>query len=348
MNRTLLRMGVLLVLSGAFSIGAWQGLGGRVHLTRHARPILGPDSGLSMDRSYSGYFGGKYQYAANHHWVAPDQLLLLHATEPNTLKFRAVRIDLATGTESPCEELASLVDERERDRPFFWTVSPDGRKLLTVHPRRIQAIYTVRDLNGVPAQSWTNSWLNSRPVWLTDSLGFIEPLPDDGRRLIRLCRLGTSAAQVLEARLPATPAPATFEGQAIAAVSNFDQAAQAEICAVRMVDGRPVAEQYAIDLPGPLRGSDWAIYPSPNGDRLAWVAFYRQKMPRVAFESSFPFVNLDQPHVACVWVSRTDGTGLRELGRLRPGERVRRLVWMLDGQHVSFVHSQRIWKLRVE
>ena len=106
--------------------------------------------------------------------------------------------------------------------------------------------------------------------------------------------------------------------------------------------------KFVFPVPRELRGSDWTIYPSPQGDRLAWLAFYRQKIPHITLERDFPFLRLETRYVVCVWLSRTDGTDLRELGRLQPGDEIHRVAWTPDGKNVSFVFRHQIWKLGVE
>src|SRR5687767_8665760 len=121
-----------------------------------------------------------------------------------------------------------------------------------------------------------------------------------------------------------------------------------ELVSFEFPETNTVMRKFAFRVPRELHESDWTVSPSPGGDRLAWLAFYRQKMPHVALQRSFPFIEVQPRYVGCVWMSHTDGTEVKEIGRLRPGEEVRRVSWLPNGRHLSFVLRERIWVVPVE
>jgi len=348
MKRSNLKPFLAALLILLFGLGLWNSWRESGTLLKRSMAIYGPDPALKSDQTYSGYFSAKYHYACTHSWVSEDQLLIHYNREHNELKFRALRLNLPTRTETPLPDFEKLVDGKNEARPFLWLVSPDGRWLLSVREQQTNAVFTVTDLNWTVAQLWTNRWMNTRPIWLSRSQGFVEQIFDEGESFARLYRLDSPQSERIRLNVEPMAAPPEFGRAPMAVLPEASQPDAVECVSFEFAEWKTTMGKFAFPVPSELRASDWTLYPSPAGDRLAWLAYYRQKLPHLAVQREFPFVQAEPRYVGCLWLSRTDGTELRALGRLQPGDEIRRVAWAPDGKRLSFILRERIWVLPVE
>src|SRR5262249_25318985 len=124
--------------------------------------------------------------------------------------------------------------------------------------------------------------------------------------------------------------------------------------------GAVVDEFLAVDLtanPPTVKNLPFAVPPnadieeialSPQGDRLAWKTntWNDWRSALSAFTSGQP---QGRNIIYAIWVSRLDGSGMRELGSERlttaGGSPIEHLRWLPDGKSVSFVYNNALYTI---
>ena len=105
----------------------------------------------------------------------------------------------------------------------------------------------------------------------------------------------------------------------------------------------------SVSLPRKAYLSD--LFVSPDGERLGWhLWFERSRLSKPRFSKQFPYVDFEKIQTSALWVSKIDGSRMREIGRLKLGSLISNAGWMPDGQHFDFGYlnlagdpSQTLW-----
>src|SRR5207248_1115695 len=92
---------------------------------------------------------------------------------------------------------------------------------------------------------------------------------------------------------------------------------------------------------------------SPDGERLAWVMWRRNRDPLQSFVQRFlPRSFVSSPSRWEVWVSSVDGSHLRQIGHeyLPAPESIETIPiltiqWLPDGKHLSFIYKDVLYML---
>lgn len=105
----------------------------------------------------------------------------------------------------------------------------------------------------------------------------------------------------------------------------------------------------------PLGAEGGSLVPSPRGDRLAW--FMVEKENTFWSEQILRWLPHDMPfgprYSLSLWVSRSDGRGMRKLGKLKTEPTLQfrllnMLRWTPDGKRLSFLHDNALWTVPVD
>jgi hypothetical protein len=94
----------------------------------------------------------------------------------------------------------------------------------------------------------------------------------------------------------------------------------------------------------------------PRGHRLAWMLEATRSSPLGRFVRRWiRSVHVTEHHRVELWVSRPDGSRMREVGyvALNPeddamAEGPHYLQWLPDGEHVSFIYRNALWTVPVD
>ena len=89
----------------------------------------------------------------------------------------------------------------------------------------------------------------------------------------------------------------------------------------------------------PRRANLSNLFISPDGERLIWhLVFNRSRLSEPRLSRKSPFVDFETDYNDALWVSKIDGSQMREVGHVKPYSKVSTVGWTPDGQHFSFVY----------
>jgi hypothetical protein len=197
---------------------------------------------------------------------------------------------------------------------------------------------------------WTNRYEGrSQPDWLNNSQAFVEGPIRESRLLARDYWLDTAGSNEIDlAALPIhtvrTPEPLPQPCVVMLYSPNSTEIA-AEFL-ILSPDRQPQScMRAALTLPESLRHHEKiTITLSPTVDQLAWLWETTDRLPRLALSRGPPFIHLQPRLRTSLFVSRPDGSQLAFLGRTRPGTTVSAVSWSPEGDQLTFVYQNALWR----
>jgi len=337
---------VLIVLFVLF--GTWS----QPDLLSKASRLAVAQGVITNELIYSGY-SFFYHHVPSYFWLSDTELFSIHDVRRGV--YETVRIDLTTGKIARKPGRTPIDAARGAgDKAFYWTVSPDGRWILSISKAgNDEHKYTARRFDAARQVAWTNHYEGSvQPTWLGDSSGFLEWPVRDGVGYARVHWLDTGG--INELNLDALPAERLDRKQsleqpnAMIISTRWRNGSAAEFIELkRAVDGL-VAKRYSLAPPAELAWGDGKAFLSPRGDRLAWVTSFTRRFPRITLQRRDPYLNVEPVSSTVVCLSRLDGTGLRVLGHLKSGLDINRVAWTPDARKLSFVCDNAFWTVATE
>lgn len=306
---------------------------------------------ITNEMTYSGYHFF-YHYAPSYAWLSETQLHSIQ--EVSRGSYETARLDLAAGNIVKRAGRGPLRNSQGTlDQPFYWRVSPDGKWILFLSKNGDDLIYTATTLDGDRQTAWTNRFDGSvEPVWLSDSSGFVEWPARDGTNYARIRWL--SSGLINEFDLGSSPMASLQDLDRLkspyAAVSPkmLSSGHAAEFFELSGTGERSTLRRYSVSVPEELQQGESKVFLSPRGDRLAWLCFVKRKIPELIRVRRFPFFMTEPRFTTAVLVSRLDGSELRLIGRLRPGDDIRSVAWTPSGRQLSFIHANSLWTVPVD
>jgi hypothetical protein len=233
---------------------------------------------------------------------------------------------------------------------FYWSASPDGRWLLqlTRNGQR-DRMYSTFTMEGKFHLAWTNRYeSHTHPEWLSDSSGFVEWPIREGQLLARVHWLETGTMLEIQIdQLPGiTNSSATPLPQPFVPLTKWPVApgAAAEFLILQPTDDPASWHRRTLLVPEALIDFiQVQVYPAPTGDRLAWLAHATSRVPMVKASHDFPFLKFQPKHSTTLFLSQSDGSDLRRIGRTRHGEILGHLQWTPDARRLSFIYDETLW-----
>lgn len=271
---------------------------------------------------YTGYF-----------WKSADEVLFLRETGQTALRLfvRNVR----TGQETALTALDNRLNiPTRRHNTQTWRLSPDGNWLLTISGgRKTAPIFEANSLDGRQKRAW--------PIGIgTEFSMFWFP---DSRRWLELRSREWGAQPILH-----TLDGRSMTGQKIKGprtwplgITNKGRLVDVEQSATRVTlyeYGLEPEAGPALQNPVPLpRGSRiQEAEPSPDGTRMAYLTVaFRSSPVRYLFRGLFPTYTQNANPRYTLWVSSTDGSGLKEVG-IEDSADITGIQWTPDGKRLSF------------
>ena len=131
-------------------------------------------------------------------------------------------------------------------------------------------------------------------------------------------------------------------------VAPLDRRAQRALALGRVARTAGQQGKAPLEASEELRGGEGRIFVSPQGDRLAWLYYFQQRVPQFTLERGYPFVETRPRYSTVVLVSRPDGNQMRVIGSLRPDRGLAMVTWTPDGKRLSFVCDDALWTVPVD
>jgi hypothetical protein len=326
------------------------GLANRSHRPFPQASALPLTRGIITNAFVESGYDFRRRYTAS--WFhAPNQIIGTFHRNP-TGGIDVLQLDLAQPN-APSVHHPAALDDHETRPLTYWTISPDGRWLLTVRRLRESRLYQVYQSDHSLAGSWTNRYEGrSQPDWLNNSSGFVEWPIRDGRLLARVHWLDTD--QPTEVQLDSLPAHVLRRPDPLPqpCVPLLFSSLSSDIAAEFLIlspDRHPANWRRAIlDIPEPLRHLDrTSVALSPTADHLAWLCETTARLPRLTFSRVPPFLEIRPRHRTSLFVSRPDGSQLTFLGRTHPGTTFPAIRWSTAGDHLTFLYQDSLWLQRL-
>jgi len=306
---------------------------------------------ITNELTYSGY-RFFYHHVPSCFWLSDSELFSIHEVRRGV--YESVRLDLAAGTVVR-EPGRGPVDASPGagDRIFCWTVSPDGKWILSIGKASNDDLaYVARRFDATHQVGWTNRFDGGlQPTWLSDSSGFIEWCVREGVGYARVYWLdtGRTAEINLDALNPETPDARQGFREPHAPVDSkmWREGSAAEFIELTRHGDGATARRYRLRSPPRLARGEGQAFLSPRGDRLAWVVTFERRFPSVGFQRHDPYFVVEPAYSTVICLSRTDGSDVRVLGRLQSGRQLTRLAWTPDSARLSFVCDHALWTVAV-
>jgi len=298
-------------------------------------------------------------------WRSSEEVLLLKPAGRTSKQFNLYLLDAATGRET------SLDSFNQKDLPrvtgdewrvgthgvpgfkvVYWTpesaLSPDGEWLLWFSGR---TTWVAARLDGTMEREWEEEHsIPSSCCWLRDSKKWVQLVREYQRKRYKLVEV--IIRPVVKRSSPRTTVIQVDDGLLIGLTrrnsilihhgSSTHAASNVTLSEISLSPARPTRE-YKIGLARFGVVSQIAL--SKSGDKLAWILSGEQH----SFPREYLFV-----------VSGLDGNNIKELGwmsgrlevsRSRPNQQKyfwpRSLQWLPDGDEISFVFKEQLYRLQV-
>jgi hypothetical protein len=285
--------------------------------------------------------GPGYDYS----WLSDHELLYRNAD--GVLR----RLDTRTGIQT----ILPRQIQQSGNRSF--ALSPDGKWLLWGWSGR--GARTVVSMDGFQRYTWPTRadssiayWLPNGRYWMQGDLGesgawtqfamhdMETPhrdrdlgAPSGGIRDLEILSVQSEDRIIVRTRDAIAMRNFDLCGGIIAAARGPINRATQELSIWKPKASQP-SQQYKIRLPGPVEG----VFVSPHGDRVAWLVMREPSSMAIRLHARFPRWFAEPYPSAVLYVSRLDGSRLRELGCMDTHDRgIGEVRWMPDGEHLSFV-----------
>lgn len=301
--------------------------------------------------------------AINFYTWMPDDKYFFTLDRANGL-IHAMRVSIETGQPIHYPQTESFLTQWKQ--PVFpHLLSPDGRTLLVLIGASVKRgrIGTVNLQSG----QWHPGRQQEFPLgWLNDSYHWVGAIEREHSSYLILhnTHLPTNAG------IDIGPLPGgdflgcTSHGNLLFATvregASYSENPVGLILTEYSLGLKRQVHQYNVEAPGGTEIS--AIALSPQGDRLVWqvqlVKSNLRDWVNRNLETFWPGHTSSGTEEDALWVSKVDGSNLRELGRIEvqrpgtfdgpPGSNLKQVRWTEDGLNVSFVYADVLYVVRVD
>jgi len=298
-------------------------------------------------------------------WVSREEILLLKPAARNSKRFSLHRLNVTTGRETPLDPFNRKHSVRITGNQWhvsthgvpgfkvaYWTpeceLSPDGEWFLWLSDR---STWVAASLDGTIQREWEEEHsIPSSCIWLRDSKKWVQLVNQYKRQ--RYTLVEAIVRSVVRPSSPKTTVIKVDDGLLLGVThrnsilirhsGSRQKASSVALSEFSLSPERPT-RRYSIKLPEP--GILTSVALSKSGDQLAWILSVGQE----AFPGEYLF-----------WVSGLDGENIGELGRISGrlgGSQVstsqqnyswpQLLRWLPDGDEISFVFKNNLYRLQV-
>jgi CDP-diacylglycerol--glycerol-3-phosphate 3-phosphatidyltransferase len=294
-------------------------------------------------------------------WLSTNSIFAVR--EMSQDEYQPLKVDLPSGKTTPLPGLDALFQGHEkRSDTFRWALSPDASWILVQICSPSNSAYLASTLDGSGSLTRSSPGVRNQFMWMRNNQGWFELVEQRTNLAVRLHRLDTSECKEISVTLP--PRSSSSSRYLLEAVT-----ADGSLLAIESQSGNlsGIVELVQIDLGSnparlmrlpaalPRRANLLDLFVSPDGERLGWLlSFQRSRLSEPRFAGHFPFVDFEKAHTSALWVSRIDGSEMREVGHLKLRASISIAGWTPDGQNFDFGYLNlaedqfQLWTVPVE
>jgi hypothetical protein len=270
-------------------------------------------------------------------WISPEEVVVATLRDCELARFNLKTKE--TASEPILEKALDPLDRR-----LEWSVSPNGKWMLTGSPstgtRKL-----VNILTGESTPVTQPASRASRVCWRHDSSGWSEELLPGTINHFRLDGKNVSFTKVTTGITNATPIGFANDDRLL----FHSTTGESKITWLSADAASPVVlRTTTLQLPSGYRPA-WTVC-SPGGRRIVLMASRRAQYPRISFLRQAPFVRVTLDIYLSLWTCDIEGNGLKKLGEL-PSKAFsygRGAEWSPDESRVGFFCNGQLWVKPVE
>ena len=348
---------------GLVGVGGLLGMGWR--LFPREPSLLGRATVIANTAPW--HEGERFRSDLGVHWLSESDILFCRFEGPNHEERVSYRRNVRTGRD---EKLAAFTEARNdfaTEVVDDQRVSPDGRWFVC-SDRWGECL--LAEVNGAHHYTYPSAdSANYRSLlWMPDGHHWLEGYVNGGsasRLILHDTEHPQSSVSIpirsereqelfgsLEAAVSlqegiSIVAPDHDTGGLDVAPAGFDTPIVLTISWVSLDASARVRAEFRVNVPGQI--GHYRLRVSPQGNRIAWqVTALREDVGRRWMHRYLPFVREHLYRRTQVWVSRSDGSGMREIGSIieQPGEEKAGelfLQWLPGGRRLSFEYKEVLY-----
>ncbi len=306
-------------------------------------------------------------------WQSDHEIIAYRDTEKGAIAFRT---DIRTGLETTLAGFNQPAERRRLDVDNGCKLSPNGKWLLWHSPdspnepvswfaANEDCTTVERPVSGTPSEenpgpdiggqsAW--AWMPGSDSWLSliKGAGGLHALlyPLNPHLPVRTIKVTLPKEDVsIWGDDPPLLLGFTQEGLALAAAweQEYTDATEVHLLSFRLPSGE-AGRKITVRLPKPAFIQQIAL--SPSGDRLAWLLWHDQTPGRFQrfLHRWFSSVKLDSKQIIELWISRTDGSNMHEIGQQElpiDSFNFLSLHWTPNGKALSFYYKDALYAIPV-
>jgi hypothetical protein len=228
-------------------------------------------------------------------------------------------------------------------------LSPNGQWLLGYS---LGKEWMITRLDGSGFQRWTEPH-EDIASWRTDSQGLLclDTKPDN-ILFHPLSDLNSTQRFALPSSLGDFSIQGAVQGGLLASAGQQEDSKPVRLAAISLGhEGKPVSVQH-YSVPLPEKGILISLETSHQGDQVGWLMRYERQAARLPFLTTiFPQFKDAGGTFASLWISRLDGTGMCEVGRMKEELGTDKIIgdwgWLPGGKHLWYEYEDRLWRVPV-
>jgi hypothetical protein len=330
-----------LLVVGVFGVFGWILLHPERDL-RYRATRLNIPTGLLTDESFT------------YRWLSTNSIFGVR--EASQGEYEPLKVDLPSGKTTSLTGLDALFQGHEkRSDVVRWSLSPEASWILVQVSLRTNTTYLASSLDGSQIPTRSSPGFPNEFTWMRNGEGWFELVGQRTNWAVRLHRLDSPEFKEISVKLPAGSTRYWIKGVAAngsVLVTGTQPRKFPRIVDLFQIDLNSNPARLArVSVLLPRRANLFDLFVSPDGERLGWhLGFERSRLSEPRFSKQFPYVDFEKVHTSALWVSKIDGSQMREIGRLKRGSLISNAGWMPDSRHFDFGYlniagdpSQTFW-----
>ena len=315
-------------------------LGAGIFLSmRHTAPDLLKNSSYLTDKVTD----------RDYYWLSNEELLYL---TPNQMagSYALHRLNLTSGKDA----------EQSNLKTGNFRLSPDGQWALTVSPSHTASLFTLERTDGkrqfryfthLDSEEANIAWTQNNNAIITlafqDTGALLTTYPLDKPAILKPIPIPLHDNQLM---LGVTAA------NHVLAIQNISEDQIAHLhSSIPLYDFALTGadDLHKIEVSRPLGNGSILdeVVLNPSGDRLVWE-FTGEESPLLynALQRIYGIFGVHSKQFASLWTSKTDGSAMREVGRLHLTSvevKPHALHWTPDGRNISFLYKEKLYSIPV-
>jgi len=275
-------------------------------------------------------------------WLSTNSIFAVR--EASQGEYQALKVDLPSGETTPFTGLDALFQGHEkRSDSVLWALSPNASWILVQVSSRFNTTYVASTLDGSQKVTRSSPIGLNQCMWMRNGQGWFELMVQTTNWAVRLHRLDSLEFKQVSVDLPASSTYYWLRGVAangsLLAFKSEPGVSSRIVDLVQIDLSTNPARLMRVSVALPRKASLLELFVSPDGERLGWhLVFKRSRLSEPRLSRKFPFVDFETDSNDALWVSKIDGSQMREVGHVNPYSKVSTVGWTPDGQHFSFVY----------